>query len=343
VETTSEIIGLDHDDLDAVRVVISQSLFPMSFDLLHPPWAAPAFRFRGRIVRTGPFILGEATYTAGLRIGMPTIGAVYYLNLPGVGSSLTAECRGGPVIGSPNQGLLLRPGDSTWVRTCDEYHSNAIMIERDALECQLGAQSGDTPTGPIRFAPSLDLASGPAAGWARLVRWFAGEIATPDSLLTDPLIAEPLHEAVLMGLLAMAEHPHRQAMAGRVPSWGPSPVRRAMDEVMVHAAEPITVSRLAAVACVSVRSLQEGFRRHLGKSPTQYLREVRLARAHEDLRLADPGQATVTRIAHSWGFTNVGRFATTYAQRYGRHPSETLRCCNLGSGLMGERSADSPP
>jgi transcriptional regulator GlxA family with amidase domain len=97
-----------------------------------------------------------------------------------------------------------------------------------------------------------------------------------------------------------------------------------MDEVLAHAAEPITVSRLAAVACVSVRSLQEGFRRHLGMSPTHYLREVRLARVHEELRLADPSQTTVAHTAQSWGFTNTGRFAQTYRQHYGRLPSETL-------------------
>ncbi|HEY3692864.1 MAG TPA: helix-turn-helix domain-containing protein [Pseudonocardiaceae bacterium] len=101
--------------------------------------------------------------------------------------------------------------------------------------------------------------------------------------------------------------------------------------------------RLAEVACVSIRSLQEGFRRHLDMIPTQYLREVRLARAHEDLRLADPSQATVTRIAHNSGFTSVGRFAQMYAKRYGNHPSETLRSPSPGPSLILERSPRSAP
>jgi hypothetical protein len=54
VDTTSEIIQLDHDDLDTVRVVIGRGLFPMSLGLLDPPRAAPTFRFRGRIVH-GPW------------------------------------------------------------------------------------------------------------------------------------------------------------------------------------------------------------------------------------------------------------------------------------------------
>ncbi|MCU1610665.1 MAG: transcriptional regulator, AraC family [Pseudonocardiales bacterium] len=96
-------------------------------------------------------------------------------------------------------------------------------------------------------------------------------------------------------------------------------------------------------ACVSIRSLQEGFRRHLDMTPTQYLREVRLARAHEDLRLAEPSQATVTRIAHNSGFTSVGRFAQMYAKRYGNHPSETRRSPSPGPSLILERSPRSAP
>jgi hypothetical protein len=63
VDTASKIIQLDHDDLDAIRLVIRQNLFRTSLDLLHPLWAAPAFRFRDRIVRTRDILAGRDTYT----------------------------------------------------------------------------------------------------------------------------------------------------------------------------------------------------------------------------------------------------------------------------------------
>jgi hypothetical protein len=59
VDTASKIIQLDHDDLDAIRLVIRQNLFRTSLDLLHPLWAAPAFRFRDRIVRTRAILAGR--------------------------------------------------------------------------------------------------------------------------------------------------------------------------------------------------------------------------------------------------------------------------------------------
>jgi transcriptional regulator GlxA family with amidase domain len=60
----------------------------------------------------------------------------------------------------------------------------------------------------------------------------------------------------------------------------------------------MTVSSPAARCHVSARSLQEGFRIHLGISPMTYLREVRLRRAHETLRRSDPSVVTVASVAH---------------------------------------------
>jgi AraC-like DNA-binding protein len=83
---------------------------------------------------------------------------------------------------------------------------------------------------------------------------------------------------------------------------------------------------LAATAGLSARALQEAFRRHLGTTPLGYVREVRLRRAHEDLiRAGADSGATVAEVAYRWGFGNLGRFARVYADRYGRHPCETLR------------------
>jgi transcriptional regulator GlxA family with amidase domain len=88
---------------------------------------------------------------------------------------------------------------------------------------------------------------------------------------------------------------------------------------------PFTVADLAAVAGVSVRSLQESFRRYVGMPPMTYLRHLRLAHAHEQLRQADPALHSVTDIAHRAGFTHMGRFAADYRARYEVSPRETLR------------------
>ena len=316
---------IDHHDLDGVRAGVATGLFPMSLDLAGPRRRSPAFRFRGRVTRTGPLSVGEARYSAGLQIGMPAVGALYYVSMPGTGSALTAAHRGHSTTVSEGQGLLLGPGESATVETRDGYRSRVLMVDAQALERRWAALTGTPCDGPIRFAPRIQLATGAGAGWARMVRWFTQEVSTPGSLLSDPLINEPLQESLLTGLLVAAEHPHREALAEPDDACAPRHLRRAMAEVQAHAAEPLTVTRLAQAAGVSVRSLQMAFRQHLGTTPMQYVREVRLARAHDELRVADPGHSTVSQIAVRWGFLNVGRFSQQYAQRYRRYPSDTLR------------------
>ena len=58
---------------------------------------------------------------------------------------------------------------------------------------------------------------------------------------------------------------------------------------------------------------------------TDAMREVRMARAHQELVASDPDATTATLIAYTWGFGNYGRFAIAYRRRYGCTPSETLR------------------
>ena len=57
----------------------------------------------------------------------------------------------------------------------------------------------------------------------------------------------------------------------------------------------------------------------------QLLREIRLQSARRRLRVADPHVSTVAAIAHESGFAHVGRFSTSYAQRFGEYPAVTLR------------------
>src|SRR5882762_10230776 len=87
---------------------------------------------------------------------------------------------------------------------------------------------------------------------------------------------------------------------------------------------PLTISTLARQCHVSVRTLEEGFQRHLGMSQMAYVRVVRLRRAHRDLRSADPSHSTVAAIAHRWGFTHLGRFATAHKTTYGATPLQAL-------------------
>jgi AraC-like DNA-binding protein len=106
----------------------------------------------------------------------------------------------------------------------------------------------------------------------------------------------------------------------------PPAVRRAIAHLEAAAADDVRVADVAAAARLSPRALQEAFRRYLDTTPMSYLKSIRLARAHADLRRASLEEGvTVADIAYRWGFGNLGRFAADYRREFGRSPREVLR------------------
>ncbi|GIF00826.1 hypothetical protein Ari01nite_82900 [Paractinoplanes rishiriensis] len=161
--------------------------------------------------------------------------------------------------------------------------------------------------------------------WTNMVRMLAADVLGENRGLTqNPLLAEPLQEMLLLGLLLTSDHPYRDRLASpRLASpRRPRAIRQAIDLLHSHPEQPITIAKLADVTGVSERALQAGFQRYAGITPITYLRQVRLDRVHEELRQADPAQTTVAAVAHRWGFTHLGRFAGYYRARHGESPSE---------------------
>ena len=109
------------------------------------------------------------------------------------------------------------------------------------------------------------------------------------------------------------------------PAPQPQTLRRAIAFIHDNAHRDIALTDIAAVIGVTPRSVQYTFRRHLGTTPLEYLRRVRLDRAHRDLQAADPAVDTVMEIAGRWCFGHPGRFSMAYKEAFGTPPSRTLR------------------
>jgi len=85
-----------------------------------------------------------------------------------------------------------------------------------------------------------------------------------------------------------------------------------------------SVTDLCEVTNTSERTLQYAFQKILGMTPIEYLIRLRLHRAHQDLRAADPESGRVSRIAVNWGFWHFGEFSSAYKSGLDEMPSETL-------------------
>lgn len=87
----------------------------------------------------------------------------------------------------------------------------------------------------------------------------------------------------------------------------------------------ITAADMARESGLSLRQLQASLNAELGLTPTQLLRQVRMAHARRMLRELDCTQTTVATIAHAAGFAHLGRFSAQYFEEFGELPSASLR------------------
>lgn len=237
---------------------------------------------------------------------------------------LEATHRGSSLHGGPGSVSVYQPQGHALARWTAGSQMLALKIDSDAVDDALGDALGRRLTSQPDFAPAMQTNAAPARSWMNMVLTFKEQLFRPDSLLNHPMVGLPIVDSLVRGFLLAADHSLCDAVAADAGQAPPPAVRAAIDILEQEAHLPITVSSLAARSHVSVRSLQEGFRSHLGVSPMTYLREVRLRRAHQTLLESDPSEVTVASVAHRWGFTNLGRFAALHAERYGEVPSVTL-------------------
>ena len=104
---------------------------------------------------------------------------------------------------------------------------------------------------------------------------------------------------------------------------------------------PRQISALCRALAVSERTLRKAFHKVHGEPPCRHLRLSRLSRARGTLLSADANSATVTEIAISFGFVELGRFSVEYREAFGESPSQTLQRAGLDRilAICGSRAA----
>ncbi|GAA3584903.1 AraC family transcriptional regulator [Amycolatopsis ultiminotia] len=247
----------------------------------------------------------------------------YHVNIPFSGRVVT-QCGPQQMLAVPGRAAVFTPREHTvlpgWSADAAQL---CIKISRRTLEQELEALLGHPVGSWIRFAIDLDLTQGPGKSWLAAVRLLLSELEDPDSLVhRSDRHREYLERMVVGGLVLAQHHDYEDELRDpRVPA-RPRTIKRVVDAIEAAPEKPWPLSDMARLAEVSGRRLQQGFREHLGMTPSVYVRAVRLDRAHGDLVA---GASSVAEVANRWGFVNLGRFASAYRERFGEAPSETLR------------------
>lgn len=133
--------------------------------------------------------------------------------------------------------------------------------------------------------------------------------------LAEALLSEMFVE-FLIAVGALRLKPRREDPRQRV-------ARLAMDHLVAHCADPLSIADVAAAAGASIRTLQVALREAFGSTFRELLLAARLDQARERLQ-AHPG-TSVTSVALDCGMVHLGRFAQAYRRRHGEFPSDTAR------------------
>lgn len=228
----------------------------------------------------------------------------------------------GEMIGGTRAGLAVDKLDIRSVRFADGHAQCGMSIRRGLFAERLALLLGRPLATAVRFAPVVELHGKRLQGIRALLELATG--SEFDALINSGvLLPARLQEMLVDALLETWPHNHSEALLRPAPALAPRHVKLAMAYLREHPAAVVSGSELAGLANVSLRALQDGFRRFAGTSIGGYQRQVRLERARALLQRGDGG--SVAEVALGLGFSNAGRFARYFEQAYGVSPAQVRR------------------
>lgn len=309
-------------DLDVARARLSGLFCPLSIEVVG---SKAMFEVHHRAAGLGAVALNHLDFGAEVRTEPDHISDFYLVHIPlaGAADTVSGHAR---VVSTPALATVASPGRPISKHWRERSPHLMVRFDRQAVETTLRQMLGRPLTKPLRFDLGLDLTLPPARAWLEVVEVARREVELPPSRRAHPLVEHHLQQLVITRLLLAARHVYSPRLHHDDPTPPPPLVRRAVDLIQRRAAEPLTVTEVAAAVGVGARALQQGFRTHLDTTPMSYFRQVRLERLHAELASTTPdARLTVTEIAHRWGFTHMSRMAQAYKAAYGESPSATLR------------------
>ncbi|BFU41882.1 AraC family transcriptional regulator [Krasilnikovia sp. MM14-A1004] len=229
---------------------------------------------------------------------------------------------GGEVRVGQRDTLLIPPYGSRGRFDCHDVGN--VCVALDVL-LRVAEETTGLDRAQVRFTALQPLSAEAQRHWLSTANYVQCGIYT--RALSHPLVLSAAEQLVAASVLATFPNTTMttELRTPRDPAT-PATVRRALTFIDANADRPITLSDIADAVGVVPRTLHYAFRRHRDITPMAYLRQVRLARAHEELHAAEPGDGTtVAAVAARWGYARPHRFAAAYHHTYGQPPGRTLR------------------
>jgi len=177
---------------------------------------------------------------------------------------------------------------------------------------------------PLVFDGRMDFRGRWLSPLARFIRFYVNELDKNPYVLNSPLAVRNFEQSVLTQLLLSQPHNYTNFLSRFHSAASHQQVRLIEAYLDSHAGEAIELQNLVEFTGHSASSIYKAFNRHRGYTPFTFLANRRLEGLRKSLLEVGPN-ATVTDLAHAWGFTHLGRLSADYKRQFGESPSDTLR------------------
>jgi AraC-like DNA-binding protein len=312
-KTKNMFSGTDPDQLSEILSTPGSRISVAAQDNSH-------VAFRCNFLSAGPISVAECSYEGTLALKREAPSEKMILFMPTQGGAIFNYPQK-PIESAPGYCTILEGDPSIGSHLFGPRHHMALFIDKPKIIGSLTHMLDRTIKGKINIHPHVDLTSNTGQALQHLTKQLYHGIDDHGVLKQSPLALASLCDAVIFLILENCEHRYSEELARSAPSPAPRHVKRAIDFMQQHISTPISLSDIADIANVSIRTLQQGFRQFKNTTPMAHLLEMRMVAAHSELR--DPySTSTVSQIAAKWGFTHLGRFAAEYKKRFGHLPSQ---------------------
>ncbi len=218
--------------------------------------------------------------------------------------------------------MCLGPGMESHHRTSGPNDFVALTLDVsdltragiDLAGCELTMTAGQVVRPPEHVAARLLSVVEAATRVAR----------TTPGVFTSPPAGDALEQALLRPMIMCLLH--GEARKEGIPRGRRAAIAKRFEAaVEANFDRPLLIPDLCQIVGVPGRTLRTLCQEQLGMSPQRFLALRRLHLTRRALLRSAPHSTTVTEIATSHGFWELGRFAVSYKSLFGESPSVTLR------------------
>lgn len=222
---------------------------------------------------------------------------------------------------SPGVSTICSPDQYTYIKKCGGSRHIIVRISRSVLESHLSNLIEREVREPVIF--ELLLNPQDRKSWNQLLLFLWSQLSSYNLALEKKGLTRAYAEMVLTFLLTTQHHNYSSYLKTSERQILPWYIKRA-EELIYNNRTCLYVHQIAGELKVTTKTLQNGFKRYLNVTPSEYIQNVKLYRVHQELSQANTTDI-VTDILQSNGISNGGRFAALYKKKYGCLPSETLK------------------